>query len=164
MQSRYEKLIVRKPSPPLHEIEPSAVAGEGFIPTGVKVLCDKELFPETGSIVEYSIINRDTSLGNRPGGPQPHKHEYSELLVYLGTNPDNPDELGGEIELWLGEGEKLEKVTLTTSSSILIPPGLAHLPLFYRNVYRPIIHVLVMFDSTDYDFIPVSRESRPVSE
>ena len=157
MQSRYEKLIVRKPSPPAHELESST-------PTGVQVLCDKELFPETGSIIEYNIIDRDISLGNRPGGPQPHKHEYSELLVYLGTNPDDPDELGGEIEIWLGEGDELEKVTLTASSSILIPPGLAHLPLFYKNVYRPIIHVLVMFDSTDYDFIPVSREGRPVSQ
>jgi len=164
MQSRYEKLIVRKPPPPPHELEPSTAAGEEFIPTGVRVLCDKELFPETRSIVEYNIIDRDTSLGNRPGGPQPHKHEYSELLVYLGTNPDDPDELGGEIELWLGEGEELEKVTLTSSSSILIPPGLTHLPLFYRNVYRPIIHVLVMFDSTNYDLIPVSREGRPFSE
>ncbi|HEY93680.1 MAG TPA: cupin domain-containing protein [Dehalococcoidia bacterium] len=164
MQSRYEKLIVRKPSPPPHEIEPSTAVGEDFVPTGVRVLCDKELSPETSSVVEYNIIDRDTSLGNRPGGPQPHKHEYSELLFYLGTNPGDPDELGGEIELWLGEGKELEKVTLTTSSSILIPAGLAHLPLFYKNVYRPIIHVLVMFDSTDYDFIPVSREGRPVSE
>ena len=164
MQSRYEKLIVRRLSTPLHEIQPSATNGEDFTPTGVRVLCDKELFPGTGSIVEYNIIDHDTSLGNRPGGPQPHKHEYSELLVYLGTNPDDPDELGGEIELWLGEDEELEKVTLTTSSSILIPPGLAHLPLFYKNVYRPIIHVLVMFDSTNYDFIPVSREGRPFSE
>ena len=133
MQSRYEKLIVRKPLPPAHELEPSTASEENFVPTGVKVLCDKDLFPETGSIVEYNIIDRDTSLGNRPGGPQPHKHDYSELLVYLGTNPDDPDELGGEIELWLGEGDKLEQVTLTTSSTILIPPGLAHLPLFYRN-------------------------------
>ena len=164
MQPKYEKLIVRKPSPPAHEVQPTITNGENFVPTGVKVLCDKELFPETGSIVEYNIIDRDTSLGNRPGGPQPHKHDYSELLVYLGTNPDNPDELGGEIEIWLGEGKELEKVILTTSSSILLPPGLAHLPLFYRNVSRPIIHVLVMFDSTNYDFIPVSREGRPFSE
>ncbi|MBN2076981.1 MAG: hypothetical protein JW762_15665 [Dehalococcoidales bacterium] len=134
MLSRYEKLIVRRPSPPLHEIEPAATAGEDFTPTGVRVLCDRELFASTDSIVEYNIIDRDTSLGNRSGGPQTHKHEYSELLVYLGTNPDKPEELGGEIELWLGEGEKLEKVILNTSSSILIPPGLAHLPLFYRNV------------------------------
>ena len=164
MQSRYEKLIVRRPPPPSHEQESSVAAGEYFVPTGVRVLCDKELFPETNSIVEYNIIDRDTSLGNRPGGPQPHKHEYSELLVYLGTNPENPDELCGEIEIWLGEGEELEKVTLTTSSSILIPPGLAHLPLFYKNVYRPIIHVLVMFNSTDYGFIPISHEGRPLSE
>ncbi len=164
MPSRYEKLIVRRPTPPLHEIEPTIINGENFVPTGVRVLCDKELFPETDSIVEYSIIDHDSSLGNRPGGPQPHKHEYSELLVYLGTNPDDPDELGGEIEVWLGEGKELEKITLTTSSSLLIPPGLAHLPLFYKNLYRPITHVLVMFDSTNYDFLPVSREGRPFSQ
>ena len=164
MPSRYEKLIVRRPPPPLHEIEPLTAAGGDFSPTGVRVLCDESLFPGTPSIVEYNIIDRDTSLGNRPGGPQPHKHEYSELLVYLGTNPDDPDELGGEIELWLGEGEALEKIILSTSSSILIPPGLAHLPLFYKNVYRPIIHILIMFDATDYDFLPVSREGGPVSQ
>ena len=84
MQSRYEKLIVRRPSFPTHEVQLSTATGEDFIPTGVRVLCDKELFPEIGSIVEYNIIDHDTSLGNRPGGPQPHKHDYSELLVYLG--------------------------------------------------------------------------------
>lgn len=164
MQSRYEKLIVRRPSPPPHEMESSETTVEGFITPRVRVLCNNELFPGTNSIVEYIVIDHDNSLGNHPGGPQPHKHEYSELLVYLGTNPDDPEELGGSIDLWLGEGEELEKVTLNTSSSILIPPGLAHLPLFYKNIYRPIIHVLVMFDSTNYDFIPVSREGRPFSE
>lgn len=164
MQSKYEKLIVRRPPPPVHEMGPSVTNTKDFVPTGVKVLCDETLFPGIGSIVEYNIIDRDTSLGNRPGGPQPHKHDYLELLVYLGTNPDDPDELGGEIDLWLGEDEELGKITLTTSSSILIPPGLAHLPIFYKYVYRPIVHVLIMFDSTNYDFIPVSREGRPVSE
>ena len=164
MQSRYEKLIVRSPSPPAHEMGTSEITMEGFITPRVRILCNNELFSGTNSIVEYIIIDHANSLGNRPGGPQPHKHEYSELLIYLGTNPDDPEELGGEIDLWLGEGEQLEKITLTTSSSILIPPGLAHLPIFYKNIHRPIVHVLVMFDSTDYDFIPVSREGRPITE
>ena len=164
MQSRYEKLIIRKPSPPPHEVEPVGVSKEDFIPTGVRVLCDQQLFPGVSSIVEYGLITHDTSLGNRPGGPQPHKHDYSEMLVYLGTNPDNLEELGGEIELWLGEGRELDKVIVNTSSSIFIPRGLAHLPLFYKNIRRPIIHVLIMFDSSDYAFIPVSREGRPLSQ
>src|SRR4030067_2316657 len=35
----------------------------------------------------------------------PHSHTFDELFVFLGSNPEDPDDLGGEVELGLGEQE-----------------------------------------------------------
>src|SRR4030042_3990446 len=34
---------------------------------------------------------------------RPHKHNYDEVLAIFGTNPEDPHDLGGELELWLGD-------------------------------------------------------------
>ena len=36
---------------------------------------------------------------------EPHAHEFDEIIAFIGTNPKNPHDLGGEVELWL-DGEK----------------------------------------------------------
>jgi mannose-6-phosphate isomerase-like protein (cupin superfamily) len=68
--------------------------------------------------------------------PEPHTHDFDEVLAFLGTNPDKPYDLGGEIEVWLDD----EKHVLTKSCLVFIPKGLRHCPLVFRRVDRPIFH------------------------
>jgi hypothetical protein len=35
-----------------------------------------------------------------------HAHPYDDMLLFLGTNPQDLTDLGAEIELYLGEEEK----------------------------------------------------------
>jgi len=42
--------------------------------------------------------------------------------------------LGGEVELWLGD----EKHILTESCVVFAPAGIAHCPVYFRRVDRPI--------------------------
>ena len=35
-----------------------------------------------------------------------HTHDYAEIIGFLGSSPENPHDLGGEIEFWL-EDENL---------------------------------------------------------
>ena len=66
----------------------------------------------------------------------PHKHDFDELLTFFGTDPDNPEDLCGEVELWLDD----EKHIITKSTAVFIPKGLKHCPLIIRRVDRPIFH------------------------
>ena len=66
----------------------------------------------------------------------PHIHDYDEVLAFYGSNPDKPEDLGGEIEEWIDD----EKYVLTKSGFLFIPKGLKHGPLIIRRVDRPIFH------------------------
>ena len=67
---------------------------------------------------------------------QPHKHEYDEVLAQFGTNPEDPHDLCGEMEIWMDD----EKHVITKSSLIFIPKGLKHGPIRFNRVDRPIFH------------------------
>jgi hypothetical protein len=69
-------------------------------------------------------------------GPGPHTHDFDEVLGFLGTDPKNPKELGGEIELWLDD----EKYSLTHTCLVFAPRGLRHCPMIARKVTTPFIH------------------------
>lgn len=65
-----------------------------------------------------------------------HTHNFDEVITFFGTNPEDPHDLGGEIELWLGD----EKHLLTKSCLVFVPKGLKHCPLIIKRVDRPIFH------------------------
>ncbi len=67
---------------------------------------------------------------------KPHTHESDEIIGFFGNNPDDPYDLGGEIEIWLQD----EKYIITRSSLIFVPAGMKHCPLILRRVDRPIFH------------------------
>jgi mannose-6-phosphate isomerase-like protein (cupin superfamily) len=83
--------------------------------------------------LETSLVVRP-SPEDKPGG-KPHTHDWDEYLVFLGTKPEDPFDLGGEIEFWLGG----EKHLVTKSCAIFIPRGVPHCPLYTRRVERPFI-------------------------
>ena len=79
---------------------------------------------------------------------KPHVHSVPELLCFYGSNPDDPHDLGGEVEIWIGG----EKHLLTRSSLIFIPAGVSHLPLYVNSVDRPIFHFSFLMDGS-YSFV-----------
>ena len=66
----------------------------------------------------------------------PHKHDFDEVLAFIGSDPAHPHDLGGEVDLWL-DGEKH---VLTKSCVVYLPKGLIHCPLVIRKVNKPIFH------------------------
>ena len=58
------------------------------------------------------------------GGHPPHIHKETEIMMLIGTDASNPDELGGEVEFCVGE--KMEKLTINKSCTIIIPGGTPH--------------------------------------
>jgi len=74
------------------------------------------------------------------GSEQPivgaHTHPFDEVIAFLGTNPEDPQDLCGEVELWLED----EKHILSKSCLVFVPKGMKHCPLIIRRVDRPIFH------------------------
>ena len=71
---------------------------------------------------------------DEPYPDETHSHDEVEYLGFVGTNPDNPFDLCGEVELWMGG----EKYILTETSMVLVPSGVEHCPVYFRKVDRPI--------------------------
>ncbi|WP_028924092.1 hypothetical protein [Pseudonocardia acaciae] len=68
-----------------------------------------------------------------------HDHEYDEILMFLGNDPNNVNDLGGEVYMTV-EGEQH---ILTTTSSLFIPRGTKHCPLGFKSVSRPFRFIAV---------------------
>jgi hypothetical protein len=96
----------------------------------------------------------------------PHIHRDAEILVMLGTNPDDPWDLGAEVEICMGQ--EMEKHIITTSSLVFIPAKFIHCPISYRNVKRPFIFIQDQYTPKMTEFpckglIPEEERAKMVS-
>jgi hypothetical protein len=72
----------------------------------------------------------------KPGYMAAHAHPYDEVIGFIGTDMNNVNDLGAEMEIWMDD----ERYVSTSSNIIYIPKGLKHCPLDLRNIIRPIFH------------------------
>ena len=71
-----------------------------------------------------------------------HVHDYDEMIGFYGSNPDDPYDLGAEMEVAIdGEVHKL-----TRTSMIFLPAGMPHMPLSIKKVYRPVFHFSIVLN------------------
>jgi hypothetical protein len=68
-------------------------------------------------------------------GAGTHVHQVDEVLVCLGTDPDNIDYLGAEIEIEIGEEH--ERRLINRPTVIICPADMPHMPQVTRWVDRP---------------------------
>jgi hypothetical protein len=85
--------------------------------------------------------------------PEPHVHDWDEFLMFIGGDTTNMLDLGGEVELSLGDDENnLEKFVFTTPTVVHITKGLWHCPLNFKRVNdpaKPVLFTNLMF-TTEY--------------
>jgi hypothetical protein len=84
-------------------------------------------------VAQVGWITPADITSKKPVGP--HNHDFDEILGQFGTDINNPHDLGGELEVWLGG----EKHIITKSHVIFIPKGLEHGPLTFKRLDRPVI-------------------------
>jgi hypothetical protein len=77
---------------------------------------------------------------------RPHVHDTDEIIGFFGSDPANPYDLGGEIEIWLAD----DKHVIDRSTLLFIPAGMKHCPLNITRVDRPIFHFIAV-TSRQYD-------------
>jgi hypothetical protein len=71
-----------------------------------------------------------------------HIHNFHEILAWYGGNPDDPDDFGGEVVLYMGP--EMEKHVFTRPTMVYLPPGVPHCPLEITRVDSPIIQIEIM--------------------
>ncbi len=69
-----------------------------------------------------------------------HVHNYDELVIHIGADPENPEELGAEIEFVVGD----DKIIIDKTSALFIPKGVQHGPLTWKKVNKPHIEMVFM--------------------
>jgi hypothetical protein len=166
-ESKFEKYIVRKPAVVVRVgddyvdriPEGDEIPALNEVNTGPRVIFSNELIANAKTKVEYGFITGDTAVGNGEDFV-PHKHDYEEIFLFLGTNPQDTAKLGAEVEFWLGEGDTLEKVVFTTSSAVYVAPGVAHFPQIWKNVKRPVMTMVIMPTTGERHLEPIPMKGR----
>jgi hypothetical protein len=95
-----------------------------------EVYLDGQMVPGCPVWFDLNWVN-DTHLATEPSWIKPHKHEQNEVLLFIATNPEG--DLGGEIEISIGEGKDVEKHTFRHTTFIYLPAGLMHCPIIYKT-------------------------------
>jgi len=91
-------------------------------------------------LVHWIPVDFAAPLGTHPfAGHPPHIHKDAELLFHIGTNPDDPMDLGAEVEMYMGP--ELERHVFNRSCVIWIPPNFIHAPWRPIKTTRPWIFI-----------------------
>jgi hypothetical protein len=130
-ESNVEKYVVKKPA---FEVIPKFEV-KGRIPA--MTLMSENLVPGTKMYVETGWV-----LGMPDPNPHigEHTHDYDEIILHIGTDPNNPEDLGGEIEI----GIDGQPVTINSTSGIYVPKGVSHGPLVWKKFTKPHLELTIM--------------------
>ena len=131
-----EKYIVRKP---VYEVVAPTPTKNRMHPS--MTFMSNDLIPNANTYLEFSWI------WGIPD-PDPHIFEHvhddsNELVFHIGSNPDDPEDLGAEIEIYLDKKPLMIKRT----SALYAPKKISHGPLKWKSYTRPHIEMAIIFDA-----------------
>jgi hypothetical protein len=86
--------------------------------------------------VTWFLPGKWTETKGEEGTVKEHTHDFPEAIGYVGSNPDDPYDLGAEIEFWIDGKQNI----IDRSFVAFIPAGVKHCPLTIRRIDRPIFH------------------------
>ncbi len=73
--------------------------------------------------VHWNMPQERVEVTDNVGHP-PHMHKENEIMMLIGMDPENPDDLGAEVQMCIGED--MEKHIFTKSCTVIIPGGTPH--------------------------------------
>jgi hypothetical protein len=128
-ETKYGRFIITEPKPNIWDMEEGNVKDGPDVMTPVVYLDNKVL--NGAFYVESSWFWKANKFS-----PPAHTHDFDEVLAFFGSNPKDPHDLCGEVELWLED----ERHILTKSCLVFIPKGMKHCPMLILRADRPIFH------------------------
>ena len=145
MATKYGKYIMREPHAPWTSMDPQP---KGPMPTSIRV--NSKLISTINCDFAFVGMTQPSDSAKGTGHPS-HKHDVDEYLFFIGGNPENILDFGAEIELILGEGKDKEVHIINSCSVVYVPKGLAHLPITFKKVDKPVLfgHLLIAPDYSE---------------
>ena len=134
---KYEKYVLREPRG-MGELPPRRTTQVQAASINEKLLSE---IPEVNCNFNFMGVLEPHLLGDPP-----HKHEYDEFLFFIAADSENAPDLGGEVEIALGE--EWEKHVINTSAIVCLPRGVQHCPIYVKKVDKPFYFGHIMLAST----------------
>jgi hypothetical protein len=130
----HEKFLIRKPA---YEVMPETPTKNRMNPS--MTFLNNDLIPGCDTYLEFSWI---WGMPDQNPPIMEHKHDdYNEVVFHIGSDPDNPEDLGAEIDLYMeSQALKLDK-----TCTVFAPRGVKHGPLKWKSVSRPHIEMAIIF-------------------
>ena len=129
-KSKYEKYLVQNP---LHT---GNREGKGFTNPALSYL-NNELVPGCNVYIDYRWFYQTPE----PNSLIPkHAHDFDEIVLHIGSDPENPEYLGGELEVEV-ENEILK---FNRTSALYLPKGTKHGPFTWKKVEKPHIQIAII--------------------
>jgi len=125
-EGKYDKYIIeydskrwpRERRPVMARLEDSVISGSNFY------------------LIHWVLPGFEAPLGtHKYAGHPPHIHKDAELLFHIGTDPNNPMDLGAEVEMYLGP--EMERHVFNRTCCVYIPPNFIHAPWRPIKTVRP---------------------------
>ena len=134
-ETNYEKYVVRNP---VYEAAPEVKNRQ----TPTMTFMSTAQVPEANYYIEMGWIY---GIPEPNPGIYEHTHDYDEIILHWGSNPDVPQDLGGEIEIYIGG----QPITFNTTTGIYIPKATPHGPLTWKEFRFPHIEMTLMLGCGD---------------
>lgn len=126
MATNWEKNLVRKPR---YEVSAGDIKGRQY-PT--MTLMSNDLVPGSNTYIELGWV-WDMPEPNPHIFEHTHREGCNEIVLHIGGDPNNPEDLGAEIEFTVG-GQPL---VFDTTSALFVPAGTKHGPVTWKKLTRP---------------------------
>ena len=87
----------------------------------------------------FIVIDHDLVMES-----DPHVHDFDMYVWHFPMDPDNMEDLGGEVEYCFGSGDEddpIESHTITKAGCIFVPAGTYHGPHIFKNITKPVLFV-----------------------
>jgi hypothetical protein len=95
------------------------------------LVADSNMYVETGWIL--AMPDPNPHIGE-------HTHDYDEIVMHVGVDPNDQEDLGAEIEFMV-DGTPL---LIDKTSSVFVPKGVKHGPLTWKRFSRPHLEMTIM--------------------
>ncbi len=99
----------------------------------------RQLTTHTSEFPNLHIEYGTPAVAGRIGSPE--VHDFDQVMIFMGSDPANIGDLGAQVEFCLGP--EREKHMITTSTAVLIPKGMPHMPAITLRMDRRYILMTV---------------------
>ncbi|HSW58262.1 MAG TPA: hypothetical protein VLH15_07660 [Dehalococcoidales bacterium] len=92
-----------------------------------------------------------------PNPPTPlHTHDYNEVLLFIGGDCRDPENLWAEVDLTVGS----QKLSVNSTGSVFIPAGVPHGRSTWKKVMKPHVIIAVGIGKGEYQAGPASQSGK----